>query len=1095
MVWLIVIVVAILFFVVLKLSKKLGRLEYELDYFRSRAHQDVSRLQKEMRDLRGEPAAATTPEPELQRTIVPEPVFSTPPAEPVPTSTPAPAPEPAPGFSAPEPQPQPVPAAAREAHPQKPSFDFESLVGIKLFSWIAGIALVLAAVFFLRYSIDHGWITPPIRMAMGFATGAGLLLFSSFRFGRNYPVTANALDGAGVAILYATTYASHALWELIPMSAAFVLMAIVTVVAVFLSIRRDSLFIALLGMLGGFATPAVLSSGENRPVALFSYLLILNAGLAWTAHRRRWPLLLAASVAFTAFYQLAWAGRFLDAAQLPLSTAIFLAFPILFTVFHLVNGSKDDVSPLFRGSVSFAGLVPLAFSIYTAAIPAIGTRFHILFGFLLLAVAGFAFVAVRVAKDPLTGGLPAVATLVVFAVWLARGWTPAAWPAILGWLALFVVLFAFGPLLLRRLGENGMIDRSTIVAGVLLFAIAPIIARAPATESPALIFLVAAALLCAVAASAFRTARHGDLLTGALAIFVAQAFWTFRRLGPETFRAAMVVYAGLALLTLAIALLGRMKGFARSSYVALGAYLLLAVAANEARLDSAPLLAALSVIAIACALAALLLRRPSLHLVSILGAFAVLTVWEIAHEDVSVAAPAWAAFAFAAFAILCIAAARRVSGGGSIGETPLAPWTLTAIVAIVALQWVTVGGATTTKPIPAGAIAAILVAAPLAFAALTFLARWHAVALVAVATTALSATGFRGFHDDERMTALTLAVAAAHYAIFTLYPFALGRRAGRASTPALVAVAGSVPFFFFARDAMKDWGLEHVIGLLPVALGLVLLALLRRNVTLEREAGEDVRGRRALVAGAALAFFTAAIPLQLEKEWVTIGWALEAAALAWLFGRIRHRGLLAWSAGLFAVVFIRLVFNPAVFSYHPRSATAIVNWYFYTYAVAAAAFYSGARLLRRLVDDTRVERKLPKVLAAGGTLLLFLLLNIEIADFYSTGDALTFDFFSASLAQELTYTLGWALFAIALLLAGIAGASRGARIAAIALLSLTVFKCFLYDLGRLGGLYRVGSFVGLAISLALVAVLLQKFALRRSGRSGLHQEPRSGDIG
>ena len=34
---------------------------------------------------------------------------------------------------------------------------------------------------------------------------------------------------------------------------------------------------SLLGMLGGFATPAVLSSGENRPVALFSYLLILRS--------------------------------------------------------------------------------------------------------------------------------------------------------------------------------------------------------------------------------------------------------------------------------------------------------------------------------------------------------------------------------------------------------------------------------------------------------------------------------------------------------------------------------------------------------------------------------------------------------------------------------------------------------------------------------------------------------------------------------------------------------------------------------------------------------------------------------------------------
>ena len=44
-------------------------------------------------------------------------------------------------------------------------------------------------------------------------------------------------------------------------------------------------------MMGGFATPALLSTGENRPIGLFSYLLLLNAGLAWVAYKKRWPAL------------------------------------------------------------------------------------------------------------------------------------------------------------------------------------------------------------------------------------------------------------------------------------------------------------------------------------------------------------------------------------------------------------------------------------------------------------------------------------------------------------------------------------------------------------------------------------------------------------------------------------------------------------------------------------------------------------------------------------------------------------------------------------------------------------------------------------
>jgi uncharacterized membrane protein len=153
----------------------------------------------------------------------------------------------------------------------------------------------------------------------------------------------------------------------------------------------------------------------------------------------------------------------------------------------------------------------------------------------------------------------------------------------------------------------------------------------------------------------------------------------------------------------------------------------------------------------------------------------------------------------------------------------------------------------------------------------------------------------------------------------------------------------------------------------------------------------------------------------------------------------------------------------------------IVNWYLYTYLIVAAALFTAARLVR---DGDALARRLSGAFSAAGALLLFLLLNIEIADFYATGPALTFHF-SATLAQDLTYTIGWAVFSLGLLAAGIVMRNKPSRIASIALLVATVLKCFLHDLGRLGGLYRVGSFVGLAVCLALVAIVLQKFVLAR----------------
>jgi uncharacterized membrane protein len=86
-----------------------------------------------------------------------------------------------------------------------------------------------------------------------------------------------------------------------------------------------------------------------------------------------------------------------------------------------------------------------------------------------------------------------------------------------------------------------------------------------------------------------------------------------------------------------------------------------------------------------------------------------------------------------------------------------------------------------------------------------------------------------------------------------------------------------------------------------------------------------------------------------------------------------------------------------------------------------------------------------------------------------------------SIAQDLTYTLGWLIFGLGLLGAGIYLRNRPGRMAAVALIAITTFKAFLYDMGSLEGLPQVASFVGLAISLSLVALALQKFVLRKEG--------------
>jgi uncharacterized membrane protein len=292
----------------------------------------------------------------------------------------------------------------------------------------------------------------------------------------------------------------------------------------------------------------------------------------------------------------------------------------------------------------------------------------------------------------------------------------------------------------------------------------------------------------------------------------------------------------------------------------------------------------------------------------------------------------------------------------------------------------------------------------------------------------------------------------------------------------LTAVAGSAFFLFAARTAFAQGGLTAIVGVVPVVEAGILALLLRQLLSIQAAGTRDL-GRLAFVAGAALAFVTVAIPLQLKNQWITIGWALEGAALSWLYTRIRHRKLLYAAAGLLAAVFVRLALNQAVFIYEPRGMR-VFNWYLYTYVICAIAMFLAAWLLSK--TDDRIVDSLPAArsfLPAAGVILLFLVLNIEIADYYATGREIMFRF-GVTLAQDLTYTIGWLIFGLALLTAGIYLRNRPGRITAVALITITTCKAFLYDMGSLGGLYRVGSLVGLAVSLSLVALALQKFVLR-----------------
>ncbi len=265
------------------------------------------------------------------------------------------------------------------------------------------------------------------------------------------------------------------------------------------------------------------------------------------------------------------------------------------------------------------------------------------------------------------------------------------------------------------------------------------------------------------------------------------------------------------------------------------------------------------------------------------------------------------------------------------------------------------------------------------------------------------------------------------------------------------------------------------MGLLPAAFAIPSLLALIVLVKATPPSSPARNSQLAWFGGVALFFITLIFPIQFDRQWITIGWALEGAALCWLYHRVVHPGLRVVGVALLAVAFARLALNPAVLDYHPRGATAIFNWFLYAYSVVAACQFAAARLLappRNLVLGVNV----PPLLDALGTVLAFLLVNIEIADYFTTpGAAVVTLSFSGNLARDMSYSIAWSFFALLLVIVGIGKKSGPIRWAGLGLLGVTLAKLFLHDLSQLSQLYRIAALIIVAIVAMLASFLYQRF--------------------
>jgi len=946
-------------------SEELGA---EISSLREREARLVQRIEA-LEAFGKPPLAQETPPAAL---AAPEPIAASAPIplrEPAVTKTPAPPAPIRPAGSNPSVESTPRPAPA-------PRISLEQFMGAKLFAWVGGLALFLGIIFFVKLSIERGWISPELRTAIGFVLGAALVGAGVVIQRRKpYATLAHTLCATGIVVLYGVSFAAHALYHIPPFNHALVtfgMMTLITTTAFLLAVRMEAQVVAVLGMLGGFLTPILCSTGQDNPVGLFSYIALLDIGVLAVAKNKRWLHLTALAAAGTIFMQAGWMVKFFDSSHYALGSptwipvVVLLGFATLFMLAAWWSRQREDEDAYPAGAaLALCGSALLAAFIFFAY-GAITARPTLLYTFVLGINAVVLLIVWQQPRVAMAQGIIATLTFLHLSIWTTTKLNAELLPYALGIYLGFGLLHTAFAVLWQRRNQSATLFMSWTPVITLVLLLMPVLCL----DSISLMLWPAILLV--------------DLLIIGLAVFS-------RALVPVLAALALtLITAGAWLFRLPANTTGSLGQF----LIVLGGFAVLFSIASSFLSHKMPKVQFASILPVSSAVlpfALLILATLHLHVAdpsSIFGLALLLTVFLLGLARIS-------------------------------GITVLAP---TALGCVLALEWA-----------------------------------WHQ----------------QSFRAEHATTPLLWYLG--FYGLFTAFPIVFRQLFAKRQLPWIAsAAAGLGTFGLVYRVVGQTWPNE-MMGLLPVAFAIAPLLSLVLVLKLH-SADNPVRlTQLAWFGGVALFFISLIFPIQFEKQWITLGWALEGAALCWLFRRVPHPGLRDTGTVLLIAAFVRLALNPAVLQYQTRGETAILNWQLYAYSLSALALFAAARWLNP-PNDYWKKINLRGLFCALGGILLFLLLNIEIADVFTPAGqrSITFDF-DGNFARDMTYTIAWAMFALVLLIIGIWQRNAPTRYAGIGLLAVALLKLFLHDLANIESIYRIGALIVVAIIALAASFLYQRF--------------------
>jgi uncharacterized membrane protein len=233
----------------------------------------------------------------------------------------------------------------------------ETRIGSHWLNRIGIAAVLIGASYFLKFAFENNWIGPTGRIAIGLIAGIAVVLWSERFRSRGYRIFSYSLKAVGIGVLYLSFWAAFQMYNLISAEVAFACMIVVTAATCAMSLAQDAEILSVLAITGGFSTPVLLSTGVNREITLFSYVVLLDLGILALVIFKPWRRLLWLGYVGTFLLYMGWYVAYYSRSQLE-PTLIFAT--IFFAVFA--------IAPLFMLREEHgAGMMPLALAFVNAA--------------------------------------------------------------------------------------------------------------------------------------------------------------------------------------------------------------------------------------------------------------------------------------------------------------------------------------------------------------------------------------------------------------------------------------------------------------------------------------------------------------------------------------------------------------------------------------------------------------------------------------------------------------------------------------------------------------------------------------------------------